>query len=348
MEGEQMKIACPFCKQPYEIEADNLDRNLECSTCKRPFSCAIGTTPLIGTMYLDIETTDTFTPAAEISTIVWWCDQQWHSWVNGQNDPAEFLLFWQHARQIVTYNGKTFDEPKITCQFGVHRHPNHIDLMYEARKRGLTGGLKEIGKTCGFPRPTELDDVDGKIAEKLWKRFRRDNVGEVLQNLLYYNAWDVVLTYCLHCLCSAVQAAPIHDSIPFILNPGYLSSVVPEPKRPQIPRKKVGNFEELWAERKRNPITTIHGAEVCITGELINMKIDKEGRKALIEAYGGTYKSSASLTLDFLVVGDTGKYGRTGKRKKAEENIAKGAHTQIIDEAYFLELIRRTKEVQSI
>ncbi|MCX5824673.1 MAG: ribonuclease H-like domain-containing protein [Deltaproteobacteria bacterium] len=341
-----MKIACPFCKQPYEIEAENLDRNLECSTCNRTFSCAIGITPLIGTVYLDVETTASFTnPNAEISTIVWWCDQQWHSWVNGQDNPAEFLLFWQHARQIVTFNGKTFDEPKITRQFGVHPHPNHVDLMHEAKKHGLTGGLKEIGETCEFPRPPELDKVGGKIAVKLWKRFRHDNIEEALQNLLYYNAWDVVLTYYLHCRCSAVQAAPIHNSIPFILNPGYLSSVVPEPKRPPTPRKKVGNFAEFWAERKRNPITTIRGAEVCITGDLINMKMEKEEAKALIETLGGTYKTSASLTLDFLVVGDTREFGQTGKIKKAEENINRGAHTRIIGEADFLELIRRTKEV---
>lgn len=344
-----MKIACPFCKQPYEIEADNLDRNLECSTCNRTFSCAIGTTPLIGTVYLDIELTESYTnPDAEISTIVWWCDQQWHSWVNGQNDPAEFLLFWQHARQIVTFNGRTFDIPWIIRQFRVDRHPNHVDLKPEAKKHGLTGGLKKIGEECKFPRPPELDGVDGEIAVKLWKRFRCNNVEEALQNLLYYNAWDVVLTYCLHCLCSAAQAAPIHNSIPFTLDPDYLASVMPEPKRPQTPRKKVGNIAEFWAERKRNPITTIRGAEVCITGNLINMKIDKEEAKALIEAHGGTYKTSASLTLDFLVVGDTGEFGRTGKIKNAEENIAKGAHTKIIVEADFQELISRTKEGQSI
>lgn len=87
---------------------------------------------------------------------------------------------------------------------------------------------------------------------------------------------------------------------------------------------------------------------MCITGNLINMKIDKEEAKALIEAHGGTYKTSASLTLDFLVVGDTGEFGRTGKIKNAEENIARGAHTKIIVEADFQELISRTKEGQSI
>ena len=48
--------------------------------------------------------------------------------------------------------------------------------------------------------------------------------------------------------------------------------------------------------------------------------------------------------LDFLVVGDTGEYGRTGKISKAEEYIGRGAHTQIIREAEFFELVRQTKE----
>jgi NAD-dependent DNA ligase len=304
-------------------------------------------TPILGTMYLDVETTAAPDKSyAEISTIVWWCDRKWYSWVNGKNDPAEFLMFWQHAPQIVTFNGKAFDEPKIIGQFGVTRHRNHLDLMHEAKSHGLTGGLKEIGEICGFPRPLELHNVDGATAIKLWKRFLYDGIEEALQNLLYYNAWDVVLTYCLHSHLTAAQTEAIQESIPFTPDPACLSSVLPKPRQSPTPRKLVGNVRDYWEERKKCPLTVLRGAEVCITGDLDSM--EREDAEDLITNLGGIPKKSATRTLDFLVVGNTGEFGRTSKVDAAEQNIASGAHTRIIDEAEFLELIQRTKEGQSI
>lgn len=340
-----MKTACPFCKQSYEIEAEHLGQHLECSTCKGKFTCALVATPTLGAVYLDVETTAGPDKSyAEISTIAWWCDQKWHSWVSGRDDPADFLLFWQHAPQIITFNGKSFDEPKIIRQFGVHQHRNHLDLMQEAKAHGLTGGLKAIVEACGFPRPLALDKVDGAIAIRLWKRFQYYHAEEALQNLLYYNAWDVVLTYYLHCHLTAVQAEDIYSSIPFTLDPEALSSVLPKPRQPPALRKAVGPIREYWEARKISPLTVIRGAEVCITGDLTSM--EREDAEALITSLGGTPKTSATRTLDFLVVGDTGEFFRTSKVNTAEQNIASGAHTRIIDEKEFLELVRLTKEGQ--
>jgi hypothetical protein len=263
--------------------------------------------------------------------------------VNGRDDPADFLLFWQHSPQIVTYNGKSFDEPKIIRQFGAQHHRNHLDLMHEAKAHGLTGGLKVIGEACGFPRPVDLDKVDGAIAIRLWKRFQYEHAEEALQNLLYYNAWDVVLTYFLHCHLAAAQAEDIYQSIPFTLDTEALFSVLPKPRQPPTPRKAVGSIREYWEERKRCPLTVIRGAEVCITGDLTSM--EREDAEALIASLGGTPKTSATRTLDFLVVGD--RVGRTHKVDAAQQNIASGAHTRIIDETEFLELVRRTKEEQT-
>jgi len=337
-----MKTECPFCKQPYEIEAEHFDRHLQCSTCNRTFICSILTTPVLGTMYLDIETTaDPTKSYAEISCIVWWCNQTWYSWVNGKNNPEEFLLFWRNAPQIVTFNGKAFDEPKICKQFETNPHRNHIDLFHEAKKQGLTGGLKEIGETFGFPRPAELDKVDGAIAVKLWKRFKFYGNTEALQNLLYYNAWDVALTYYLHCRFTAAQSEAIHNTIPFTLDANYMATVIPKPRQPSVPRKAVGKIHEFWEERKRNPITVISGVEICITGDLV--RIDREDAEALIENLGGSAKKSATRTLDFLVVGNTGEFGRTGKMEQTEKNIAEGAHTKIIDEDEFWKIVEKTQ-----
>lgn len=338
-----MKTTCPFCKWSHEIEADHFGQRLECSACNGVFTCILVTTPILGVMYLDVETTAGPDKSyAEISTIVWWCDQKWHSWVNGRDTPDEFLMYWQHSPQVVTYNGKAFDEPKIKSQFRVYSHPNHLDLMHEAKTHGLTGGLKEIGQTCGFPRPLDLHNVDGTVAVRLWKRFLYDREEEALQNLLYYNAWDVVLTYWLHCHIVSAQPEAIYESIPFTVDPSALSSALPKPRKPPVPRKVVGNIREYWEERRRNPLTVLQGAEVCITGDLNSM--EREDAEALIASLGGSPKKSATRTLDFLVVGNTGEFGRTGKIDVAEQNIADGAHTRIIDETEFLEFVRRTRE----
>jgi len=337
-----MNTACPFCKQAYEIDATHLDQQLKCSICNRAFFSSIVATPVIGTMYLDIETTASFRETnADISSIVWWCDGEWHSWVNGRDGPDDFVLFWNHSKQLVTFNGKSFDQPKIVKKFGVHPHPNHLDLMHESKACGLTGGLKAIGEVCGFPRPNELDKVDGSVAVKLWRDYFFNNTAAALENLLYYNAWDVALTYYLHCRCASAQPVSIHENIPFHLELKHLETVLPKPKKHPSTRKKVGMIDEYWEEKRKNPITIIRGAEVCITGDLT--RIDREGAEALVASLGGIVKTAASRTLDFLVVGNV-YCGKTGKLTKVEEYISQGSHTRIIDEDEFWKIVEKTQQ----
>lgn len=334
---------CPFCEEAHDIVADYLEQQLECSSCNNLFICQIVATPILGPMYLDIETTAAPSKSyAEISSIVWWCDNKWHSWVNGKDCPEKFIMYWTNTPQLITFNGKTFDEPKIINQFGVNPHPNHIDTLHKSKECGLKGGLKEISETCNFPRPPELDKVDGAVAIKLWKRFLYDDAEADLQNLLYYNAWDVVLTYSLHCHCKEEEPAPIHDTIPFTLNKELLAEVIPKPRKPPSPRRKVGKIQDFWAKRKADPATSFREAEVCFTRDLCRM--ERDDVEALIESLGGIVKKSATRTLDFLVVGSADDYGRTGKLDKAEENIAKGAHTKIMDEAEFWKMVKKTKK----
>jgi hypothetical protein len=223
------------------------------------------TIPKIGAMYLDIETTAAPNDvSASISSIAWWCDQKWHSWVNGRDDPAEFLMYWQFSEALVTFNGKTFDEPKIMRHFHIGPHRNHLDIMYMARGQELTGGLKKIGSLCGFPRPPELDNVDGSIAIKLWEEYLYHQDEDALQNLLYYNAWDVALTYYLHNHLLSTQASVIHESIPFHLNFESMSSVVSRyPKRSPLQRKTFDNTPDYRVKRKNTPftITIVSNAE---------------------------------------------------------------------------------------
>ena len=352
-----MNVFCPFCKQAYEVDATQLDQKIECSVCKRLFSCSIVATPLIGSMYVDIETTASpEDSSAVISSIVWWSDGEWHSWVNERDDAEQFLMYWRNAKEVITFCGKSFDEPRICKHFNVGRHPNHIDLHTEGKSLGISGGLKEIGAKLEFPRPQELANVDGATAIKLWKRYRFYGDDAALQNLLYYNAWDVALTYLLHMKLTNQTPQPIYESIPFQYDESNMISVLPKQSGPRRPRKLTGPIKEYWEERKKNPLTTLRGAEVCITGDLPG--IEREDAEALIESLGGAAKKSVVRTLDFLVVGYMGgttgygsisasEPGGTGKMQQAKELIAEGAHTRMITVDEFAELVEKTKQAQT-
>jgi len=343
-----VKISCPFCKEKYDIEEEHFGLRIQCSTCNHLFACSLVATPLIDPMYVDIETTGLSIEYAEITSIVWWCNNEWHSWVNGHDDHNEFHLYWQNASEIVTFNGKSFDEPRICKQFSVNRSQNHTDLLSEAKKRGMSGGLKELGATLGFPRPVELEMVDGMAAIRLWKRYKDDNNHIALQNLLYYNAWDVVLTYLLHMQFLGLKPLPIHESIPFKFNREMMRSILPQPELPKpnhphqkIERKTPEQMKQYWEDRKKHPLTIFRGAEVCFTGDLT--KVERDEALELISNLGGVRKLHPTMTLDYLVVGDMGD-SPTGKMNLVQDYIGRGAHTRIIKEEEFWEIVERTKK----
>ena len=207
----------------------------------------------------------------------------------------------------------------------------------------MSGGLKELSATLGFPRPSDLVKVDGAAAIRLWRKYHFEADSEALQNLLYYNAWDVALTYLLHMRLADRNPEPIHKTIPFRHDLNIMLSVLPKPRRPRetSERKLVGRIQDYWEERRKNPPSSLRGAEVCITGDLA--RIEREDAEALIESLGGTPKASAVRTLDFLVIGDTGSFGRTSKMNKAEEYIAQGAHTRILNEDEFWTMVETTR-----
>ena len=185
-----MKSLCPFCSQPSEVTDEIFDRPVICSNCKKTFRVAIVATPLIGPVYLDIETTAAPDKSyAEISSIVWWCDGEWHSWVNGRDKADKFIMYWSSASEIITFNGKAFDEPKICNYFTLGRHPNHSDMFHESRHRGIAGGLKEISSSMGFPRPQDLEKVDGSAAVRLWRRYEFDRDQAVTVQMELEKRW---------------------------------------------------------------------------------------------------------------------------------------------------------------
>jgi uncharacterized protein YprB with RNaseH-like and TPR domain len=213
-------------------------------------------TPKIGVMYLNIETTDDPGKVdVEVSNIVWWCNNKWFSWVKGKNDPDEFLLFWKYAPRVVTFKGRASDEPLLCRQFNIRPHKNHIELHKEAKKQGMSGGLKALGEVFGFPRTVGLEKVDADIAIRLWKEYEKDGSFEALDNLLYCSAWNVVLSYYLHCFFSKTKPDTMQNTIPFTFNLYHMKSIdmqtgqtsckTTHVKKTAGPKKKVIKFKKL-------------------------------------------------------------------------------------------------------
>ena len=95
------------------------------------------------------------------------------------------------VHRLYTYNGTGFDLPVIERWLGIKLTDlvPHRDLLYDCRKRKLTGGLKGVERTLGIHRDTE--GVDGLQAMRLWVAYQRGDL-EALDLLLRYNKEDCV------------------------------------------------------------------------------------------------------------------------------------------------------------
>jgi uncharacterized protein YprB with RNaseH-like and TPR domain len=100
---------------------------------------------------------------------------------------------------IITFNGASFDLPKLQKQLNIHFQIPHIDLKPLCIKLNLKGGLKEIERKLNLKRPAHLygNPID------LWKTFHASQDQEYLQLLLDYNREDCenlprIMEYCYH------------------------------------------------------------------------------------------------------------------------------------------------------
>ena len=93
----------------------------------------------------------------------------------------------QKYKLLVTFNGASFDLPRLQKQFGISLSIPHIDLKPLCAKLGWKGGLKEVEKQLHLKRPAHLygNPVD------LWRAFRASGDREYLELLLEYNREDV-------------------------------------------------------------------------------------------------------------------------------------------------------------
>jgi len=98
---------------------------------------------------------------------------------------------------LITFNGSSFDLPKLKKQLQLDFNIPHIDLKPLCVNLNLKGGLKEVEKTLNLKRPKHLY---GNPVE-LWKAFHASGDGEYLELLIDYNKEDIenlkgVMEYC--------------------------------------------------------------------------------------------------------------------------------------------------------
>lgn len=113
---------------------------------------------------------------------------QTNFFVSGVNLEQEFLKKeLAKYKLIITYNGSSFDLPKLRKQLRLDINLLHIDLKPLCVNLGLVGGLKEVEKILNLKRPAHLygSPVD------LWQAFHASGDREYLDLLIDYNREDV-------------------------------------------------------------------------------------------------------------------------------------------------------------
>ena len=91
------------------------------------------------------------------------------------------------ASLLATFNGARFDVPFLEASFGLDVDTPHLDLMYPAKRIGLSGGLKPIETELGIDR--DRPDLSGRDAVRLWREHERGDEA-ALETLVSYNRED--------------------------------------------------------------------------------------------------------------------------------------------------------------
>lgn len=139
--------------------------------------------------FFDIETTGLDKQRNKVTTVSVYRNGESRTLVRGQDLTAENLRKEFHeASVIVSFNGKMFDRPFLEHNFDVKIQNPHIDLMHTCKRINLSGGLKKIEKDLGIER--DLEDIDGREAIRLWKKYENNGNEQALEKLIKYNQYD--------------------------------------------------------------------------------------------------------------------------------------------------------------
>lgn len=142
-------------------------------------------------VYLDIESTGLSTVFDSVTVVGLYDGKRYDVFTQGDNlDEVQRAL--QRYSVVVTFNGSGFDLRFLKNTFPeLVLPPIHIDLRWISRRLGYSGGLKELERSLGIARKSEVAEMDGFEATVLWAKYLRGDTA-ALENLIEYNTEDVV------------------------------------------------------------------------------------------------------------------------------------------------------------
>ncbi|MGI9455093.1 MAG: ribonuclease H-like domain-containing protein [Aeoliella sp.] len=144
--------------------------------------------------FFDIETLG-LSSADSITVIVSWSRSEFQVFVEHEN-LDDFLPLLDDTLLLVSFNGSTFDVPRVLDTFHIPDLPcPHLDLRWTTYHRGLAGGLKEIARRLGINRPEDLRDISGAQAILLWQAWMSNQDHTAREHLIRYCAADVLLLF---------------------------------------------------------------------------------------------------------------------------------------------------------
>ena len=162
----------------------------------------------------------------------------------------DFLELLESVKLLVSFNGASFDVPRVLDRFHVPELPcAHVDLRWLCHHAGWRGGLKKIEKTLGLRRPADLDGLGGAEAVLLWQAWSERGDEQAKRTLERYCSADTVMLKLLAgrlCALQGAAVAPATESdLWSLVNRAYpdlgrpLVSMLPVPE-PALPKPSPG------------------------------------------------------------------------------------------------------------
>lgn len=202
--------------------------------------------------YFDIETAGLHDDSP-ITHIACYARGALHSYVRHENLTA-FLDQLENIELLVSFNGASFDVPKVLREFHIPALPcPHIDLRwlcYHARQRG---GLKSIERALGIQRPADVRGMNGDDAVWLWTLWEHHGNRTARERLIRYGCADALaLEYLAATLlrrCHHLPVEPSHPDAWSLLDQtsAAAESPLPSPAAPASPPSVLeGRLERHW------------------------------------------------------------------------------------------------------
>ena len=106
----------------------------------------------------------------------------------------DFLDLLESVKLLVSFNGASFDVPRILDRFHISELPcAHVDLRWLCHHAGWRGGLKKIERELGLHRPPDLAGLGGAEAVWLWQAWSQNGDERAKRTLERYCSADTAM-----------------------------------------------------------------------------------------------------------------------------------------------------------